>query len=255
MTLNFYYKPLAGMSTELHPFVCFLGILFLLMVVGSVGGLALKEHYRPYTNFTFVPRWQQEEMGVPEWSPEPRPVPPQEFAHHIPITGSQSYEVSGTNKSFLSRAVEYVTYLSEGFQDGDSNYLAGNVNTEEKNASLFAESAGKGGDIKMSSPVAGDPLTNFPPNKPSPVDFGTRSNYMLLSDELEPLDSGISCVNSRSCYAVDTDRLQEKTGNYRQLTNNYKRGYPDSCSSPYQELVLSFYKDDGLKIDVPKNCM
>ena len=243
------------MSTGLHPFVCFLSLLFILMVIGSIGGLALKEHYRPYTNFTFVPRWQQEENGVPEWSPEPRPVPSQEFAQHIPITGSQSYEVTGKNKSFATRAFEYVTYISEGFQSGGDNYLAGTVDTEEKNASLLTESAGKGGDMKMSSPVAGNPLTNFPPNKPSPVNFGDGSNYMLLSDELEPIDSGLSCVNSRSCYAVDTDRLQEKTGNFRQLTNNYKRGYPDSCSSPYQELVLSFYKDDGLKIDVPKNCL
>jgi hypothetical protein len=157
------------------------------------------------------------------------------------------------NKSFATRAFEYVTYVSEGFQS--DNYLAGTVDTEEKNASLLAESAGKGGDFMMSSPVAGNPLTNFPPNKPSPVSFRDGSNYMLLADELEPIDSGLSCVNSRSCYAVDTDRLQEKTGNFRQLTNNYKRGYPDSCSSPYQELVLSFYKDDGLKIDVPKNCL
>jgi hypothetical protein len=53
-------------------------------------------------------------------------------------------------------------------------------------------------------------------------------------------------VNSRSCYAVDFDRMVSKTGNFRQFTNNYKRGYPDSCSSPYQELVLNFYKADPM---------
>jgi hypothetical protein len=52
----------------------------------------------------------------------------------------------------------------------------------------------------------------------------------------------VSCVNSRSCYATNFERTIEKTGNYNQLTNNYKRKYPDSCSSPLQELVLNFYK-------------
>jgi hypothetical protein len=243
----------------ISPFVCFIGLLFILMVVGSMGGLALQEPYKPYSRmFTFVPRWQQEECGVPEWTGPngmPRYAPKDEFKHHIPINGAQSYEVVANNKSFADRAFEYVTYITEGFTSDPNNYLAGNVNTEEKDASLLVESAGRGGDLKMSDQVPGNPLTNFPPNKPSPVDFGPKSNYMLLSDELEPLESGISCVNSRSCFATDFDRLVEKTGNYRQFTNNYKRDYPDSCSSPYQELVLSFYKDKEIQVDVPQNCI
>ena len=58
----------------------------------------------------------------------------------------------------------------------------------------------------------------------------------------------ISCVNSRSCYATNFERMVDKTGNFRQMTNNYKRNYPDSCSSPYQELVLNFYKADPMAI-------
>ena len=242
----------------MSPFVCFIGLLFILMVVGSIGGLALQEPYKPYTLFTFVPRWQQEECGVPEWTGPngmPRYAPKGEFKHHIPINGAQSYEVTGKNQSLADRAFEYVTYITEGFTSDPDNYLAGNANTEEKDASLLVESAGRGGDMKMSVQVPGNPLTNFPPNKPSPVNFGNRSNYMLLSDELTPLESGISCVNSRSCFATDFDRLVEKTGNFRQFTNNYKRDYPDSCSSPYQELVLSFYKDKEIQVDVPKNCI
>jgi hypothetical protein len=42
-----------------------------------------------------------------------------------------------------------------------------------------------------------------------------------------------------------------KTGTFRQMTNNFKRGYPDSCSAPYQELVLNFYKADPMAI--PEN--
>ena len=108
-----------------------------------------------------------------------------------------------------------------------------------------------------------DDLYQFPPDGPAPAVglYKSRSaaDYLLLSDEIPVEESAnapsrISCVNSRSCYATDFDRLLQQGGNYRQITNNYKRGYPDSCSSPYQELVLSFYKSAGLNVDVPANC-
>lgn len=80
--------------------------------------------------------------------------------------------------------------------------------------------------------------------------------YHLLSDEFNSLSpEKISCVNSRSCYATSFDRFLEQTGNFRQITNNYKRGYPDSCSSPFQELVLSFYKTQPLDMKRPTNCL
>jgi hypothetical protein len=109
-----------------------------------------------------------------------------------------------------------------------------------------------------------DDLYQFPPDGPAPAvglyKSTSAADYLLLSDTI-PVEQGanapnkISCVNSRSCYATDFDRLLAQGGNYRQITNNYKRGYPDSCSSPYQELVLSFYKSDGPTIDVPANCL
>jgi hypothetical protein len=85
-------------------------------------------------------------------------------------------------------------------------------------------------------------------NENPSVDLYNGQSYHLLSDVMMPARSteSISCVNSRSCYASGFDNLISKTGNFRQLTNNYKRGYPDSCSSPYQELVLNFYKADPL---------
>ena len=93
----------------------------------------------------------------------------------------------------------------------------------------------------------------FPPDTPSPADLYNNQPYHLLSDEMsEPRDKEtISCVNSRSCYATDFQRMVDKPGNFRQMTNNYKRNYPDSCSAPYQELVLNFYKADPMA--VPKN--
>jgi hypothetical protein len=96
-------------------------------------------------------------------------------------------------------------------------------------------------------------VMEFPPDSPGPADLYNNQPYHLLSDEMAPprMDETISCVNSRSCYATDFQRMVDKTGNYRQMTNNYKRNYPDSCSAPYQELVLNFYKADPMPI--PQN--
>ena len=87
-------------------------------------------------------------------------------------------------------------------------------------------------------------ILDYLPNQPSPVDLQNSQPYHLLSDIMgQPrVKESVSCVNSRSCYATNFEHTIEKTGNYNQLTNNYKRKYPDSCSSPLQELVLNFYK-------------
>jgi hypothetical protein len=94
------------------------------------------------------------------------------------------------------------------------------------------------------------PIMEFTPDSPAPANIYNNKPYHLLSDIMMPprTNETISCVNSRSCYATDFDRMVDKTGNYRQWTNNYKRNYPDSCTSPYQELVLNFYKTDGMSI-------
>jgi len=203
---------------RLNPFIGFLAILFILMTCASlVAMVSGKEGLTQY--FTFVPRWEGRSCGQPSWE------------------GPHNYPPSRPDWN-------YVTY--EGF-----------LGAEQRDASLLAETAGTHEDLKTNGSIPGDPILTSPPNKPAPVNFANRSSYLLLSDELKgmPADSGISCVNSRSCFAADFDRLQEKTGNFRQLTNNYKRGYPDSCSSPFQELVMSFYDSNGMKIDAPKNCI
>ena len=93
------------------------------------------------------------------------------------------------------------------------------------------------------SPQIDSPVIEYPPNGPSPADVDTNHPYHLLSDRMAPRTTeSLSCVNSRSCYATDFKRSIEKTGNYRQMTNNYKRNYPDNCSSWNQELTLAFYK-------------
>ena len=73
---------------------------------------------------------------------------------------------------------------------------------------------------------------------PSPADLFNNQPYHLLSDEFE---KGESNVTSRSCYTSDFENVLSETGNFRQITNNYKRGYPDNCSTPFQELI-GFYK-------------
>ena len=89
-----------------------------------------------------------------------------------------------------------------------------------------------------------DPLLSFQPGSGEPVDLHNGQPYHLLSDEMGmPREKeSLSCVTSRSCYASDFQRILEKNGSFRQLTNNYKRGYPDSCSGLQQELTMNFYK-------------
>lgn len=98
------------------------------------------------------------------------------------------------------------------------------------------------------------PLFDFPPGKPAPAEVYTPAPYHLLGDRLPPAieeqeKGALSCVTSRSCYATDAEALLSRVGNYRQMTNQYKREYPDSCSAPRQELVLGFYK--AMPLSVP----
>jgi len=104
--------------------------------------------------------------------------------------------------------------------------------------------------IEESTTAHDDPIMQYVPDSPSPVELHNNQPYHLLNDSMQPprLQESVSCVNSRSCYATDFQRMIEKTGNFRQLTNNYKRDYPDSCTSPIQELVLNFYKHDPMPI-------
>jgi hypothetical protein len=100
------------------------------------------------------------------------------------------------------------------------------------------------------APAKEPPVLAYPPNGPSPVDLYNKQPYHLLSDVMQPprMKEALSCVNSRSCYATDFQRMIEKTGTFRQLTNNYKRGFPDSCTGWQQELALNFYKADPVPI-------
>lgn len=125
-------------------------------------------------------------------------------------------------------------------------------NQNDRPAEISAESEGQAALLTRKLGDEGA-VMEFPPDSPGPANLYNSQPYHLLSDEMAPprANETISCVNSRSCYATDFQRMVDKTGNYRQMTNNYKRNYPDSCSAPYQELVLNFYKTEPMPI--PQN--
>ena len=74
-----------------------------------------------------------------------------------------------------------------------------------------------------------------------------RQPYHLLQGVLpDSSKDTVSGLGAEGCYQGDFQNRLQRTGNYRQLTNNYKRGTPDSCSAPLTELVTSFYQVEAL---------
>lgn len=72
-----------------------------------------------------------------------------------------------------------------------------------------------------------------------------REPYNLLSGWLTALDKPMY-PSAKTCHEADFQTRLERTGNFRQLTNNYKRGDPDSCSAPIQDMTLAFYKTEPI---------
>jgi len=76
-----------------------------------------------------------------------------------------------------------------------------------------------------------------------------RIPYHLLQGVLEDAavdDKPNTAFNAQACYESDFANRIQLTGNYSQLTNNYRRKNPDSCSAPVHELVNNFYKPSML---------
>lgn len=84
---------------------------------------------------------------------------------------------------------------------------------------------------------------------PATADLNPRDPYHLLQGVLKnaPVDNeDNNRLNSCACYNIDFANRIQRTGNYTQLTNNYKRANPDSCSAPFHELVNNFYEKQTL---------
>ncbi len=67
--------------------------------------------------------------------------------------------------------------------------------------------------------------------------------YHPLSDWISdaPRDT-VSCLTAGCCYETSFKNRIDLVGNFRQMTNNYRHAYPDSCSSPQTQFVTAFYK-------------
>jgi hypothetical protein len=222
---------------QLNPYLAFFLILFVLILIPAT--LGLTETFRnAITDFTFVPMWQQR-------------CPDEAKATWYGPTG---YPIEAGPRW------NYVGYVEESFSpnmDIFSRPAAANLiddGTEfQKDASQLTMSAGNP-KMNVKSPMNNeDDVMTYPLNGPAPDP--SQANYELLNGVLKATpDSGISNVNARSCYATNFERQLEKTGNFRQFTNNYQHGYPDSCSAPLSELVLSFYKSDGISVPSKGEC-
>lgn len=150
------------------------------------------------------------------------------------LVAAKGFDVKGYNVGVVQRRWWMDTaspFGQEGFQGSSTNKVSSPLLDQER-------------DKKE------DALLEYAPGKPAPVDLYRDAPYHMLSDVLDqPRDrESLSCVNSRSCYAVDAEAHLSKVGNYRQLTNNYKREYPDDCSALRQELVLNFYKTEPVSV-------
>ena len=195
-------------------------ITFLLVLALALALFYMTASVAGFTNYVFVPwGWRRRGWG-PRWGPWWR-------------------------RRWVPRYVTYIEpFASEDGSKDKKESFTDKLTVEQKK---IEESQGKKNFERRDEKDLVD--IDYP-------DLYNNKPYHLLSDEFDALSpEKISCVNSRSCFATSFDRFLEQTGNFRQLTNNYKRGYPDSCSSPFQELVLSFYKTQPLDMQRPTNCL
>lgn len=73
-----------------------------------------------------------------------------------------------------------------------------------------------------------------------------RAAYNALNDWLPEATAKYSAIKSGCCYETSFQSRVEMVGNYKQMTNNYKHAYPDTCSMPFKELLMTFYKPQTL---------
>jgi hypothetical protein len=80
--------------------------------------------------------------------------------------------------------------------------------------------------------------------QPGDPALGTpRAPYALLN---LPTTTNPTVLTAQECHEADFATRLEKTGNFRQMTNNYRHGDPDSCSGWTEELNMAIYKTEPL---------
>jgi hypothetical protein len=71
-----------------------------------------------------------------------------------------------------------------------------------------------------------------------------RDSYALLIDSMPiKAESKAGNLTAKACYETDFIAQNQRTGNFEQVTNNFKHKGPDSCSAPLTEMVNTIYKN------------
>ncbi len=89
-------------------------------------------------------------------------------------------------------------------------------------------------------------ITEMVASGPADADIADqRTPYNLLKGVLPSDGSKLSGMSAQRCFEADFENRLMKSSR-KQMTNNYQRLNPDSCTAPFTELVTSFYKVDPL---------
>ena len=219
------------MKTFLIVWIALVVLIAIGMILSSAGG------FEAFADYAFVPAWRRRwGGGPPPWAGWRHNVwARNRWGWRWPEWGWGRY---GWGPSWgYDPRVRYVTYVEPFANPGAEKK---EMSEEEKEQALTEER-----------------LIGFPPNAPAEFLKAAAEPYQLLRDELPSVGPPdvISKVTAQSCFMGNFERLLEPTANYRQMTNNFKHGYPDSCTSPFHELVGSFYKGDGMRVNVPAGCV
>jgi hypothetical protein len=220
--------------------------------------ISANEAFRTYF---FVPRWENK---CGKWSGPPsrypRSEPPWWYVPYLePFTSMVIKEEVDTPAALQGpdqlstpsdNAKRRTTASGYNFPIVPAELLKEPFLTTDQIADEVALASSQG---RVNEDKVANPILSYVPNGPAPI-TNVQEPYVLLGDEFkaEALPPGtIGTVGSKACYETDFGRVIEKTGSFRQTTNNYKHGYPDSCSAPFHELILDIYQDDGMLIKEP----
>jgi hypothetical protein len=103
-------------------------------------------------------------------------------------------------------------------------------------------------DVRLAPASVGEKPIQYV-SGPADSALNARVPYHLLQGVLDDAavdDQPNTAFNAQACYESDFANRIQLTGNYSQMTNNYRRKNPDSCSAPVHELVNNFYKPSTL---------
>lgn len=69
-----------------------------------------------------------------------------------------------------------------------------------------------------------------------------RDPYALLIGSMPvKAESKTGNLTAKTCYETDFLAQNQRTGNFEQVTNNFKHKGPDSCSAPLTAMVNTIY--------------